>query len=59
MLSAGGVCLDSAPEWWRRLLRVFPVSDLELGSVFGLITGDPDPVTPSRHRVVPVCNNDL
>src|SRR5262245_57876314 len=27
----------------------------QLGSVFGLIRGDPDPVTPSPDRVVPVC----
>src|SRR5262249_34856860 len=39
--------------------RVFPVSDSGPGSVFGLITGDPDPATPSRERVVPVCNRDL
>ena len=36
-----------------------PYADSESGSVFGLITGDPDPVTPSRDRVVPVCNRDL
>src|SRR5881275_705174 len=59
ILSAGGVCLDSALQWWRRLLRVFPACDSEPGSVFGLITGDPDPVTPSRDRVVPVCNSDF
>ena len=59
ILSFGGVCLDSALQWWFRLLRVFPVCDCESGSVFGLIIGDRDPVTPSRHRVVPVCNSDL
>jgi hypothetical protein len=59
MLSAGGVCLDSACDWWHRLLGVFPACDFEPGSVFGLITGDPDPVTPCRKRVVPVCNTDL
>ena len=53
------MCLDSALQWWLRLLRVFPVSDSESGSVFGLIIGDPDPVIPSRERVVPVCNRDL
>jgi hypothetical protein len=53
------VCLGSALQWWRRLEGVFPVSDFELGSVFGLITGDPDPVTSSRERVVPACNRDL
>src|SRR5262245_3411105 len=59
MLRAGGVCLGSALQWWFRLLGVFPVCDSEPGSVFGPITGDPDPVTPSRDRVVPVCNRDL
>src|SRR5215472_13633029 len=58
-LSPGGVCLDSVLQWWHRLLRVFPVCDSEPGSAFGPITGDPDPVTPSRERVVPVCNRDL
>ena len=48
ILNAGGVCLDSVRQWWLRLLRVFPVCDSEPGSVFGLIIGDPDPVTPSR-----------
>src|SRR5262249_23507707 len=48
ILSLGGVCLDSACDWWLRLLGVFPVWDFEPGSVFGLITGDPDPGTPSR-----------
>ncbi len=48
ILSAGGVCLDSALQWWLRLLRVVPVGDSEPGSVFGPITGDPDPLTPSR-----------
>src|SRR3981081_2898531 len=43
MLSAGGVWLDSVLQWWYRLLRVFPVCDSEPGSVFGPITGDPDP----------------
>ena len=59
ILSLGGVCLDSG---WRMVVRlpgVFPVSDSESGSVFGPITGDPDPRTPSRARVVPVCNSDL
>ena len=41
-LSPGGVCLDSVLQWWHRLLRVFPVCNSEPGSVFGLITGDPD-----------------
>src|SRR5262249_59827857 len=59
ILSFGGVCLDSALQWWLRLLQVFPVCDCESGSVFGLIIGDRDPVTPSRHLVVPVCNSDL
>jgi hypothetical protein len=59
MLSSGGVCLGSVLQWWFRLLRVFPVGDSEPGSVFGPITGDPDPVTSSRIRVVPVCNRDL
>src|SRR5262249_6994974 len=59
ILSPGGVRLDSALQWWRRLLRVFPVCDSEPGSVFGLITGDPDPVIPSRDCAVPVCNRDL
>src|SRR5205807_7283417 len=59
ILSLGGVCLDSALQWWPRLLGVFPVWDSEPGSVFGLLTGDPDPGTPSRDRVVPVCNGDL
>jgi len=59
ILSAGRVCFDSALQWWRRLLRVFPACDPEPGSVFGLITGDPDPGTPSRPRVAPVCNRDL
>src|SRR5262249_27579845 len=58
-LSLGGVCLDSACDWWLRLLGVFPVWDFEPRSVFGPITGDPDPGTPSRERVVPVCNRDL
>src|SRR5438874_9418287 len=31
----------------------------EPGSVFGPITGDPLSVTPSRERVVPVCNRDF
>ena len=54
------VCvLTRALQWWLRLLGVFPVSDSEPGSVVGPITGDPDPVTPSRDRVVPVCNRDL
>ena len=54
------VCVSTrAGEWWLRLLGVFPVCDSESGSVFGLITGDPDPGTPSRDRVVPVCNSDL
>src|SRR5262249_23256908 len=48
ILSAGGVCLDSVLQWWLRLHRVFPVGDSEPGSVFGPITGDPAPVTPSR-----------
>ncbi len=59
ILGAGGVCLDSVLQWWLRLHRVFPVEDCEPGSVFGPITGDPDPVTPSRGRVVPACNRDL
>src|SRR4051812_8787074 len=59
MLGAGGACLDSALQWWLGLLRVFPVCNSEPGSVFGLITGDPDPGTLSRERVVPVCNTDL
>ena len=59
ILSAGGVCLDSVLQWWLRLLRVFPVCDSEPGSVFGPITGDPLSVTPSRERVVPVCNRDF
>ena len=59
ILSLGGVCLGSALQWWFRLLGVFPVWDSEPGSVFGPITGDPDPATPSRERVVPVCNRDL
>src|SRR5262249_17854322 len=58
ILSAGRVCLDSALPWWPRLLGVFPVWDSEPGSVFGPIPGDPDPVTPCRDRVVPVCNSD-
>jgi len=40
---AGGVCFDSALHWWLRLHRAFPAEDPEPGSVFGLITGDPDP----------------
>ena len=44
MLSGGGVRLDSALQWWRRLFRVFPAGDSEPGSVIGPITGDPDPV---------------
>src|SRR5262249_19729483 len=59
MLRAGGVCLDSACDWWHRLQGVFPACDSEPGSVFGVIIGDPDPVTPCRKRVVPVCNTDL
>src|SRR5262249_60000169 len=43
ILSPGGVCLDSALHWWLRLLRVVPVCNSEPGSVFGLITGDPEP----------------
>ena len=43
ILSAGGVCLDSALHWWLRLLRVVPVCNSEPGSVLGLLTGDPDP----------------
>src|SRR5262245_25301611 len=58
-LSLDGVCLDSVLQWWFRLLQVFPVEDSEPGSVFGLITGDPDPVPPSRDRAVPVCNSEL
>src|SRR5262249_23843722 len=58
ILSAGGVCPDSALHWWRRLLRVFPAGDSEPGGVFGPITGDPDPVPPRRDRVVPACNPD-
>src|SRR5262245_45777954 len=27
ILSAGGVCLDSALQWWRRLPGVFPAGD--------------------------------
>src|SRR4051795_8651970 len=46
-------------RWWLRLLGVFPACDSESGSVFGPILGDPDPVTPSRQRVVPVCNSDF
>src|SRR5262249_42324965 len=53
ILSPGGVCLDSALHWWLRRLRVFPVWDSESGSVFGLITGDPLPVTPSRSAWFP------
>jgi hypothetical protein len=37
-------------QWWLRLLRVFPVCDSEPGSVFGPITGDPDPVTEVRNQ---------
>jgi hypothetical protein len=48
-----------AADWWLRLFGVFPVEDFESGSVFGLIIGDPDPVTLPRNRVVPVCNPDL
>ena len=48
-----------AADWWLRLFGVFPVEDFESGSVFGLIIGDPDPLTPSRDRVVPVCNPDV
>src|ERR1700675_2376254 len=59
MLSLGGVCLDSALRWWLRLFEVFPVWDSEPGSVFGLITGDPDPVNLFQDRVVPVCNPDV
>jgi hypothetical protein len=53
------VSLDSVCDWWLRLLGVFPVCDFEPGRVFGLIIGDPDPATPCRARVVPVCNTDL
>src|SRR6516162_5719999 len=59
ILSLGGVCLDSACDWWHGLQGVFPVGDSESGSVFGLIIGDPDPVTPCRKRVVPVCTTNL
>src|SRR5262249_32488580 len=59
ILSPGGVCLDSALQWWVRLLGVSPVSDSEPGSVFGLITGDPGPGAPTRDRAVPVCNSEL
>src|SRR5262249_30084874 len=52
------VCVGSALHWWPRLQGVFPVGNSEPGSVFGLITGDPDSVTPSPDRVVPVCNSD-
>ncbi len=52
-------CLDSVLRWWLRLLGVFPVCDFASGRFFGLITGDPDPVASSRHRVVPVCNSDF
>ena len=43
ILSAGGVCLDSALQWWRRLFRVFPAGDSESGSVSA-----PSLVTPTR-----------
>jgi hypothetical protein len=43
ILRAGRVCFGSALHWWLGLLRVFPVCNSEPGSVFGLITGDPDP----------------
>jgi hypothetical protein len=45
ILIAGRGCLDSALQWWLRLLGVFPEWDSEPGSVFGPITGDPDPVS--------------
>jgi hypothetical protein len=50
-----GLLLRAAP----RRPPTLPVEDFESGSVFGLILGDPDLVTPSRDRVVPVCNPDL
>ena len=43
ILSDGRVCVGSALHWWLRLLGVFPVCNPEPGSVFGPITGDPDP----------------
>ena len=53
------VCVSARRvDWWRRLLRAFPAEDSEPGSVFGPITGDPDPMTLSLSRVVPVCNPD-
>src|SRR5262245_23423257 len=48
ILRAGGACLGSALQGLVRLLGAFPESRPELGGVFGLVTGDPDPVTPSR-----------
>src|SRR4051794_35767483 len=48
ILSAGGVRLGSALQWWRGPLRVLPVGDSEPGSVFGPITGDPDLVPRCR-----------
>jgi hypothetical protein len=60
----------SYPERWRCVSWLgasmvaqtpsrLPLEDFEPGSVFGPVTGDPDPVTPSRGRGVPVCNRDL
>jgi hypothetical protein len=54
ILSAGGVCLGSALHWWLGLLGVFPVCNPEPGSFFGLISGDPDPVTRSRTAWFPL-----
>ena len=43
ILTAGGVCPDSALQWWRGLLRVLPAGDPEPGSVSA-----PSRVTPTR-----------